>query len=130
MIKYAFLITITLLSFSGCRSDYDISEVAPADFLESGENQEHVHEGTDEEATAERDNHGQTGDENSIDEHVEASHAGHNHAAGARNHGTQWFFNQPWAAPFIWGKLFRDSAIFLGLAVAIFFFSSRKRRQK
>lgn len=136
MTKYVFLITIVLLSFSGCRTDYDISDVAPSEFLESGESQEHLHEPADEETTDEHDNHnhehtdGETGDEHSIDEQVEASHAGHNHAAGTRNHGTQWFFNQPWAAPFIWGKLFRDSAIFLGLAVAIFFLSSRKRRQR
>lgn len=134
MIRYVFVFTIVLLSVSGCRTDYDIADVAPAEFLESGENHEHLHEHADEDtsSTDHSAGHtdGETGDEHSIDEHVEASHAGHSHAPGTRNHGTQWFFNQPWAAPFIWGKLFRDSVIFLGLAVAVFFFSSRKRRKK
>ncbi len=137
MIRYTFLFTVVFLSFSGCRTDYDIADVAPAEFLESGEDQEHLHEHTHEEIADEHDEHahhehidGEIVDEHSIDQHVEASHAGHDHASGTRNHGTQWFFNQPWAAPFIWGKLFRDSVIFLGLAVAVFFFSNRKRRKR
>lgn len=134
MIRYVFLFTIVFLSFSGCRTDYDIADVAPVEFLDSEENHEHLHEHADEETSCTHDSNGhadgETGEEHSIDEHVEASHAGHDHASGTRNHGTQWFFNQPWAAPFIWGKLFRDSVIFLGLAVAVFFFSSRKRRKR
>ncbi|MCK5840685.1 MAG: hypothetical protein KAH31_00845 [Candidatus Sabulitectum sp.] len=134
MIRYVFLFTIVFLSFSGCRTDYDIADVAPVEFLDSGENHEHLHEHSDNETPGEHDHNGHTDvktvDEHSIDEHVEASHAGHDHASGTRNHGTQWFFNQPWAAPFIWGKLFRDSVIFLGLAVAVFFFSNRKRRKR
>lgn len=117
MRRFILFISLVLLAFVGCRTDYDIADVAPAEFLESGEH--HHDEHTD----------GETGDEHSIDEHVEASHAGHNHAAGTRNHGTQWFFNQPWAAPFIWRKLFRDAVVFLALAIAIFFITGRKRKR-
>lgn len=45
------------------------------------------------------------------------------HASGERNHGTEWFFNQPWAASFIWGKILRDSLILLVLAGGILLLS-------
>jgi len=108
---------VALLFFTGCRADYDIEEVAPADFLESSVHEEHAHE----EAAAEE------ADSSRVDEHVEESHAGHVHGAGARNHGTQWFFNQPWAAPFIWGKLVRDALIFLLVAVIVFVVTGRRK---
>jgi hypothetical protein len=110
---------VALLFFTGCRTDYDIEEVAPSEFLESSGGGEHAHE---ESAVAEQDS-------STVDEHMEESHAGHVHDAGARNHGTQWFFNQPWAAPFIWGKLLRDSVIFLLLAVTVFLVTGRRKRK-
>ncbi len=112
------LSAVALVFFTGCRTDYDIEEVAPAEFLESSGGGEHVHE---EAAAAE--------DSSTVDEHMEESHAGHVHDAGARNHGTQWFFNQPWAAPFIWGKLLRDAVTFLLLAVAVFVVTGRRKRK-
>lgn len=110
-----------LLVFASCQTDYDVAEVAPSEHLdvEHPAGPEQAEDETCEECDS----------EHSIDEQVEDSHAGHNHAQGSRNHGTQWFFNQPWAAPFIWGKLFRDAAIFLVLAVAVFIISGRKRRK-
>ena len=109
------ILLFILLVFTACRTDYDIAEVAPSEYLD----EEHTECELSEESES----------EHSIDEQAEESHAGHDHAGGTRNHGTQWFFNQPWAAPFIWGKLFRDAAIFLALAVAIFFISGRKRKK-
>ncbi len=106
-----------LVFFTGCRTDYDIEEVAPAEFLESSAHDGHAHE----EAASDGI------DSSSVDEHVEESHAGHVHDAGARNHGTQWFFNQPWAAPFVWGKLVRDALIFLLLAVVVFVVTGRRK---
>jgi len=112
---------LSLLVFSGCIEDYDVAEVAPEEHLHT----EHQHE------------HGETCEEcdNPVEQAGEevqhaggSSPSGHNHAAGSRNHGTQWFFNQPWAAPFIWGKLARDGAVFLVLACVIFFVTGRKKR--
>ncbi len=136
--------SLIMLLFTGCRTDYDISEVAPQDFLDSESHADHDH-APGEACTHEEvllDEHVEDphaghdhapgepcNNEESIGEHVEDSHAGHNHAAGTRNHGTQWFFNQPWAAPFIWGKLFRDGAIFLTLGIVIFIITGRRRRK-
>lgn len=47
------------------------------------------------------------------------------HDAGERNHGTGWFFNQPWAATFIWSKILRDAVILLVLAVVVLLVSDR-----
>ncbi len=120
-------VTLTLLLFTGCQTDYDITDVAPADFLDSEEHAPHDcdidHDHSDGECEEE------SPEELPLDDHVEDSHAGHDHAPGTRNHGTQWFFNQPWAAPFIWKKLFRDGGIFLALAVAVFFISGRRRKK-
>ena len=43
----------------------------------------------------------------------------HLHGEGVRNHGTEWFFNQPWAASFVWGKMLRDSVILILLAAGL-----------
>ncbi|MCK5133935.1 MAG: hypothetical protein KAR40_17520 [Candidatus Sabulitectum sp.] len=106
---------------SGCRTDYDIADVAPEEHLESEDHHDHDH-----------DHEHENEHEHSIDEEMEEAHAegpsGHVHGAGERNHGTQWFFNQPWAAPFIWGKLFRDALTFLFLAVGIFLVTRRRRK--
>ena len=53
----------------------------------------------------------------------------HLHEAGQRNHGTEWFFNQPWAARFIWGKMVRDSVILIALAAGILFLSRYRRKR-
>jgi hypothetical protein len=53
----------------------------------------------------------------------------HQHDAGARNHGTEWFFNQPWAASFIWPKMLRDSVLLAALAAAIYLVSRRLTRR-
>lgn len=123
MKRYTIPITLLfmLLFSTACRTDYDIAEVAPSVHLDE------EHHTADEHAECE--DHEESDSEHAVDEHVEESHAGHNHAVGSRNHGTQWFFNQPWAAPFIWGKLFRDAAIFLVLAAAVFIISGRKRKK-
>ncbi len=123
MIRHILSISLlfTLLVFTACRTDYDVAEVAPSEHLDEEHHAEDEH--------AECEHSEESDSEHSIDEQVEESHAGHDHAERTRNHGTQWFFNQPWAAPFIWGKLFRDAAIFLALAVAIFIISGRKRKK-
>ncbi|PIE51987.1 hypothetical protein CSA37_08940 [Candidatus Fermentibacteria bacterium] len=183
-----------LLTASGCRIDYDVEEVAPAEHLESGHSHNHsseeqtetLHEHDHESGTCEEcgdhsshddfdaaheehynhehepyssescrehdrndefealqagDSHDHndectceacSGHSNGVHEeqHEEFSSgpSGHLHASGDRNHGTQWFFNQPWAAPFIWSKLLRDGAIFLVLSVVLFFLTRRKNR--
>lgn len=53
----------------------------------------------------------------------------HSHAAGEENHGTEWFFQQPWAAREAWGSLLRDSALLSGMAVGVFFLSGGRRRR-
>lgn len=124
-----FLSFVSLMVLTACVEDYDIAEVAPAEHLESGEHAGHDHEDGE---SCEESAH--TGDEDGADIHSEMhdEHAGgpsgHAHAAGNRNHGTQWFFNQPWAAPFIWGKLARDGAVFLALAAVLFFVTGRRKR--
>lgn len=117
----------TLLLFTGCQTDYDIADVASAEFLDSEEHVSHDHENDHDNSDGECVEESQ--EELSLDDHVEDSHAGHDHAQGTSNHGTQWFFNQPWAAPFIWKKLFRDGGIFLALAAAVFFISGRRRKK-
>jgi hypothetical protein len=126
---------------SGCSDsfNYDIEEVAPAEFL-SGEEECHDPECAD----ASHDHeHGEEDHDHAVDEHThgEEDHdhaeAGdlehdlglHTHGAGVRNHGTQWFFNQPWAASFVWGKMLRDSIILLVLALIAFFLPRLARRR-
>ena len=135
--KKKFLSYFLLLSllFINCNLDYDIEEVAPAEHLSSEHDHDHSDEHADKEecpecdSTNDHDHITADMDEEHITEEVDDSHAGHNHAEGARNHGTEWFFNQLWAAPFIWGKLFRDSLIYLVLAIALFIFTARKRNK-
>lgn len=52
----------------------------------------------------------------------------HQHEAGVRNHGTEWFFRQPWSDTVLWGALARDSLILAGLAAAVTMVSGRRRR--
>lgn len=111
-----FLLLFLLLP-AGCRTDYDIEEVAPSEHLD----EEQAHDDHDhllEEHDHEDEDAGLTGS----DRHV--------HESGERNHGTEWFFNQPWAASFIWGKMLRDSLILLVLAAAITILSGRRSRQR
>lgn len=49
------------------------------------------------------------------------------HAPGQRNMSTAWFFNQPWAATFIWGKIVRDSLLLLVLAFVIIFITRPRK---
>jgi hypothetical protein len=53
----------------------------------------------------------------------------HVHQPGVRNHGTEWFFDQPWAARFVWGKMIRDAVILLALAGVILVLSGLYRRR-
>jgi hypothetical protein len=112
-----FLVPAVLL-YCGCFEDYDVEEVAPAEFL-GGECSHDDHNHIDDSLA-------------SVDEETQGAHdsgpSDHEHAAGERNHGTQWLFNQPWAAPFIWGKLAWDGIMFLGLAVLIILVSGRRKR--
>jgi len=105
-----------LLSFS-CKADYDINEVASQ--VDSTE-EHHIE-------------HSEADHEHESPEHEDSELAGsdrHVHAAGVRNHGTAWFFNQPWAADFIWGKMLRDSVILIFLAAAIIFISGYRRKRR
>lgn len=124
--KYTFfLLAFLLITFTACQTDFDIEEVAPSEYLESGAEEHHNHSGEDSCIDCDSVEVGHT----SLEGHVEESHAGHDHSAGSRNHGTQWFFNQPWAASFVWGKLLRDAVIFLLLAIAVFLFSGKWKKK-
>ena len=129
-----------LLLLPACRTDYDIQEVANPQHLGTDhindcdecedEDAEHVH--TDHEHDADIGEPDLLRDES--DEHNASVISGsdrHVHDAGQRNHGTGWFFNQPWAASFIWGKMIRDSVILLILSAAILVVSGylKKRRR-
>jgi len=55
----------------------------------------------------------------------------HQHDQGVENHGTEWFFNQPWHSSFIWGKMLLNSVILLVLGVIVLFasrYAARRRR--
>jgi len=128
-----------ILAIAGCteRIDYDIEDVAPAEHL-SGEG-EHIH-GEEEHIQGEEEHlHGEEEhqDECCVEVHEETSelegiHADvHMHESGVMNHCTEWFFNQPWAASFVWGKMLRDTIVLLLLATALFLIPRiRSRRQK
>lgn len=103
------IILLTLISLTGCRIDYDVEEVATPEHL--GETHEHDH----------------------VHEHDSTAVSGSNrhvHEAGARNHGTEWFFNQPWGARFIWSKMIRDTVILVILAALILLASRYRLRKK
>lgn len=53
----------------------------------------------------------------------------HMHPAGEENHGTEWFFNQPWASRERWRYLARDSALLSGMACGILLISGARRRR-
>lgn len=117
-----------LFTVSSCRTDYDISEVAPESFAGEAcghsdtcsvcsdhEHHDHGHSGTREHAS---------------DADALSGSEMHVHGAGERNHGTAWFFNQPWAASFIWGKLLRDSVVLVILAAAVCLLSGYRRGRR
>lgn len=114
-----FCITAALLSLT-CKVDYDIQEVAPSEHL-----------GTDHEHEAETVESGSVHEEsNELDVSDISGSSRHVHDAGVRNHGTGWFFNQPWAASFIWGKMVRDIVILLALSAIILFVSGYRRKHQ
>lgn len=53
----------------------------------------------------------------------------HMHPAGEENHGTEWFFSQPWASRERWRYLARDSALLSGMACGILLISGARRRK-
>ena len=119
------LAALAVLLACGCTEslNYDIEEVAPAEFL-SGE-EEDCHD-------PECDGHDHGHDEGEHDAGVSDLEEGtgvHRHGAGVRNHGTQWFFNQPWAASFVWGKMLRDSIILVVLAALVLLLPRFARRR-
>ncbi len=134
------IILLTLISLTGCRIDYDIEEVAPPEHL--GEIHEHDHTG----AETEEEHHdhdsdtaevcpvcGEIHDQENVHEYDSTAISGSNrhvHEAGARNHGTEWFFNQPWGARFIWSKMIRDTVILVILAALILLASRYRLRKK
>jgi len=132
----AALITVVLLSMA-CKVDYDIEEVAAAgEHMVTDNHDECEHEDAEH---AESDHAHDTDTPESDSEHVESSEHDasaiglsdrHVHGSGERNHGTGWFFNQPWAASFIWGKMIRDIVILFLLSAAIVFASVYRRKRK
>lgn len=150
--RFLLLVTTTLMLTSlGCSGvDYDISEVASDEYLGLTE---HHHEGEEHDGECDCEEHSEDGDEHDtgtvgatftnpyprydqsflcVNREADPELLGdpessglHVHGAGERNHGTGWFFNQPWAATFIWGKMVRDSIILLLLAAAVLFVSGR-----
>jgi len=106
----ALLAVLLLTAGCGEKVDYDIAEVAPEEHL-TGEHEERPQDG-----------HDHSGDDGEGEIYGAVEHR-HHHEPGVRNHGTQWFFNQPWAASFIWDKIVRDSVILLVLAAAVLLFS-------
>lgn len=123
------ILTAAVLLSLACKADYDIEEIAPPEHL--GTNHHHEHDESDHEHEAETDDPGSVHEESH--EHDVSEIAGssrHVHAAGQRNHGTGWFFNQPWAAGFIWGKMLRDAVILLVLSAVILLASGYRRKHQ
>ena len=50
----------------------------------------------------------------------------HDHAPGEICSDTWWFFTQPWAARWYWGKLLRDGIVLLALASLVTVVSRRR----
>ncbi|MCK5115197.1 MAG: hypothetical protein KAR44_01270 [Candidatus Aegiribacteria sp.] len=132
------LITAVLLSMA-CKTDYDIEEVAtpqhlgtdyhedcdecePEDADQTHEEHEHETDIADPGSVYEETDELDVLETSGSDRHV--------HEEGERNHGTGWFFNQPWAASFIWGKMFRDIIILLLLSAAILLVSGYRRKRQ
>lgn len=131
-----FCITAALLSLT-CKVDYDIQEVAPSEHLGADHQhdeygQEHAEHGEpDHEHEAEIVESGSVNEEShELDVSDISGSSRHVHDAGVRNHGTAWFFNQPWAASFIWGKMVRDTVILLALSAIILFVSGYRRKHQ
>jgi hypothetical protein len=126
-VKYLRPLIFALLLFSlGCRTDYDIEEVASAEYMGSHDHdaEDHHHETEDHQDDSE-DTESQdieTAGISQTDMHI--------HSSGERNHGTQWFFNQPWAAEFIWGKILRDSVILCLIAASVLLLSAYRRKHR
>jgi hypothetical protein len=58
--------------------------------------------------------------------HLDSEH--HQHEPGHICSETTWFFTQPWAARWFWGKLLRDGFVFMALAGVIFGLTALRRR--
>ena len=123
------LLIASLFLVLSCRTDYDVAEVAPSEH--TGEEHHHgpgetcLEHGvpmTEEHETEHRGDDANSGSLSGSERHL--------HSPGERNHGTEWFFNQPWAASFIWGKMVRDSVILVVLAAAVLIVSGLRRRQR
>ncbi len=63
-----------------------------------------------------------------LGEECHLDHEHHQHQAGHICSETSWFFTQPWAARWFWGKLLRDGLVFLALAGGIFRLTAMRRR--
>lgn len=54
-----------------------------------------------------------------LGEVCDLDHEHQQHEAGHVCSETRWFFTQPWAAEWFWGKLLRDCFVLLALAVFV-----------
>jgi len=133
------ILVIAVLLSLACKADYDIKEVASPEHLGAHHHHEHdecEHEDTehvesDHEHEEEISEPGSVHEESHEHDAFEMSGSErHVHGEGERNHGTGWFFNQPWAASFIWGKMIRDSAILLILTAVILLVSGYRRKHQ
>jgi len=61
-----------------------------------------------------------------LGEECDLDHEHHHHEAGHVCSETRWFFTQPWAAKWFWGKLLRDGLVLLALAVTVTLLSRRR----
>ncbi len=62
-----------------------------------------------------------------LGEECDLDHDHHQHQPGHICSESQWFFTQPWAAQWYWGKLLRDGLILLALASLLTLLSGRRR---
>ena len=134
----ATLITIVLFSMA-CRTDYDIEDAATPEYLgtdhddecDECENEDAEHTHTEHEHETDTADPGSIHEESDEHDALETSGSDrHVHEEGVRNHGTGWFFNQPWAASFIWGKMVRDIVILLSLSAAVLLVSGYRRKRQ
>jgi len=114
-----FLLAASALLMASCRGvDYDIAEVASPDYTGLEDDHDDGHGDQDHDVLE-----GPGSEE-------EAAGDLHLHETGVRNHGTVWFFNQPWAASFIWVKIVRDSVVLLALACVVQVVSRPRRLRR
>jgi len=145
IIPFRIILLLSFLFCAGCLEniDYDVEEVADEEHLSGSiltvdQEPADTDPGSDNSLLNSSGRYdetflcvsGETPVEADGEESIESESTLHEHDVGQRNHGTEWLFNQPWAAPFIWPKMIRDTVILILLAAAVLTLSTVLGRKR